>query len=94
MLSFWFDNWIENQNLVEILEVDEDNILHLDAQVCDFIQQNSGCDILKLQHVLNNHRIVHNIQVLIIPIHETNDSFCWGLSSSSYSTTKSGIWEL
>ena len=25
-ISFWYDNWIENKNLIEILEVDEATI--------------------------------------------------------------------
>jgi len=36
-ISFWYDNWIENKNLIEILDVDEATIPSSHAQVSDFI---------------------------------------------------------
>ena len=48
-ISFWFDNWVENRNLVEILGVSEDSIAHPEAKVCKFIRDNSEWDVPKLR---------------------------------------------
>ena len=37
-ISFWYDNWIENKNLVDILGVDEENIPNPLIEVYDFVQ--------------------------------------------------------
>jgi len=44
-ISFWFDNWIENRNIVQIMETSEENIPQADAKICDFITQESQWDI-------------------------------------------------
>ena len=38
-ISFWYDNWIENKNLIDILEVDEATIPSPHAKVSDFINR-------------------------------------------------------
>ena len=60
-ISFWFNNWVESRNLVEILGVAEDSVTHPEAKVYEFIQQNSEWDILKLRQFINNHPVVQKI---------------------------------
>ena len=64
-ISFWFGNWIENRNLVEIIELDEDNIPYPNAKVFDYITQQKQWDILHLKFVLKNHPIVQKIQGIL-----------------------------
>jgi len=79
--SFWFDNWIEDRNLVDIMEIAEESISQPDLKVGDFITQQSQWDILRLKIVLNSHPIIEKIQGIPITMYETEDSFCWGLNS-------------
>lgn len=88
-ISFWYDDWIENKNLVDIIGIDEENIPNPPIKVCDFIHQDKGWDIPKLAQALNNHPIILKIQGISIPIHDTKDSFCWGLNNSDDFSTKS-----
>ena len=37
-ISFYHDNWIENKNLIELLDLDEEPIPSPQAKVSDFIQ--------------------------------------------------------
>ena len=37
-ISFWFDNWIENHRLCDLLDLDRDAIPNPDCRVSDFIQ--------------------------------------------------------
>ena len=46
-ISFWFDNWIDNRNLVEILGVSEDSDAHPEVKVCEFIRDNLEWDVPK-----------------------------------------------
>ena len=36
-ISFWHDDWIENKNLIELLDVNEGTIPSPHAKVSDFI---------------------------------------------------------
>ena len=75
-ISLWFDNWVENRNLVEILGVTEDSVAHPEVKVCEFIQNNSEWDVPKLRQFLNHYHIVQKIQGITMSIHETSDFFC------------------
>jgi len=47
-ISFWQDNWIENKNLLDLLEIEDDDTVDLELKVSDFIEDNnliSGMDI-------------------------------------------------
>ena len=91
-ISFWFDNWIKNKNLVEIMGIDEENIPQPDAKVCDFITQQSQWHVQHLKLVLSNHPIIQKIQGISIPVHGAEDSFYWGLNSSGDFPTRSTTW--
>ena len=91
-ISFWFDNWIKNRNLVDIIGIDEENIPQPDVKIYDYITQQSQWDISRLKIVLNSHPIVQKIQDIPIPIRETEDSFCWELNSSGDFSIKSTTW--
>ena len=39
-ISFWYDNWIENRNLADILNISNENIPKSEAKVNEFIQDN------------------------------------------------------
>jgi len=72
--------------------VSEDNFAHPEAKVCEFIQDSSKWNVSKLRQFVNNHHVTQKIKGITIPIHESGDSFCWGLNSSGSFTTKSTIW--
>ena len=91
-MSFQFDNWTENRNLIKITRIDEEKVFEPEAKICDFITQQSLQDILLPKVVFNNRPIIQKIQGFLIPIHELEDSFCWGLNSSSNFSTKSTTW--
>jgi len=48
-ISFWYDNWIENQSLRELLNLDDDTSLNPSIKVSDFIRnkQNDTCKLLQ-----------------------------------------------
>ena len=79
-------------NLVEILGVADDSIVHPEAKVCEFIQENSEWNVPKLKQVLNNHPIVQKIQGIPVPIYKSSDSLCWGLNILGNFLTKSATW--
>jgi len=62
------------------------------VKIYDYITQQSQWDISRLKIVLNSHPIIQKIQGIAIPMHETKDSFCWGLNSSGDFSTKSATW--
>jgi len=47
-ISFWYDNWIENHNPVDIMNISDRNIPDWNATVNEFIQQNASWNISKL----------------------------------------------
>jgi len=57
-ISFWYDNWIENRNLADILNISNENIPKSEAKVNEFIQDNVNWNIPKLMQTLNNHPII------------------------------------
>jgi len=44
-IFFWYDNWIENGNLISILRLFEEDVPNSQAKVYDFIQQGIGWDL-------------------------------------------------
>jgi len=58
-ISFWWDNWLDNTNLVEILDKDCSMLSNPDCTVSAFITQDKMWDINKLRIVLNNDPIFH-----------------------------------
>ena len=75
-ISFWHDNWIENKNLIDLLNLSEDTIHMPQAKVSEFIQPNRSRDVAKLNLLLNNHSIIEKIKGIPIPTHSKQDSFC------------------
>ena len=56
-VSFWHDNWIENKNLIDILEVDEATMPSPHAKVSDFIQPDKTWNLTKLNCILGSHPV-------------------------------------
>ena len=75
-ISFWLDNWIENKNLIKLLDVDRETIPSPQIKVSDFIQQDITWNLTKLTSILGNHPIIHKIQGIAIPVRSKLDSFC------------------
>ena len=91
-VSFWFDNWLGNHNLVEMLNMSAANVPSLEAKVSDFILQNRNWNIGKLTQILNDQAIIKKVQGITIPNHDIEDTFCWGLNGSGNFSTKSATW--
>ena len=86
-ISFWYDNWIKPQSLVELVSLDDDVHLDPNVKVNEFIQ-NAQCVIHKLNQTLNYHPIIHKIIEITLPVIDMSDSFCWSLNSSGSFTTE------
>ena len=91
MISFWFDNWIENKSLCELLNMEQDEITNPDMHVCEFIQEQQG-NVSKLAQYIGRGDIIQKIIGIPLSITAINDSYCWGLSSSGNFTTKTATW--
>ena len=87
----WYDNWIEDQNLVQLLSIDEDSIPNPTAKESNFIQ-NGQWDLFKLNLTLQHHQIIQKIVGIALPITKIEDSFCWGLNRSGSFSAKSATW--
>ena len=66
-ISFWQDNWIENRNLLDLLEREDHDTVDLELRVSDFIEDNQWHGH-KLNLYLQNHDIVQKIIGIPIPI--------------------------
>jgi len=86
-VSFWLDNWIEDQSLLELLGIENNSLLDPNTKVSEFIH-NAQWDIQKLNKTLQNYQIIQKIIGIVLPIIETDDSFCWGLNGSGFFTSK------
>ena len=91
-ISFWFDNWIGNFTLADTINLPVEALPSPEARVSDFILQSHTWDIDKLKQTLSDHSIITKIQGITIPVHDMEDSFCWGLHSSGNFSTKSATW--
>jgi len=90
-ISFWQDNWIQNRNLMDLLEIEDHDAVDLELKVSDFIEDKHW-NGHKLNLYLRNQDIVQKNFGIPIPISDIKDSFYWGLSSFSVSTTNSATW--
>ena len=88
-ISFWHDNWIDNKNLIEILNADEATVVSPLDKVFEFIQHDRTWNLIRLASTLGNHPILKKIRGIIIPTHNKPDSFCWGMDNSGTFSTKS-----
>ena len=91
-ISFWYDNWIENKPLIDILNISEDSSLDPRTKVNEFFLANRAWDVSKLSIILHNHPISNKIIGMDIPHNHIEDSFCWGINSSGEFDTKSVSW--
>jgi len=80
-ISFWYDNWVANQNLVELLNLQDEGGLDPDLKVSAFIQ-NKQWNLQKLQQIISNQVILETICGIPIPKLEVCDKLYWGLTSS------------
>ena len=83
-ISFGYDYWIDNKNLIQHLDIQDDSCLHPCIKVSEFIL-NGQWDIQKLNQVIHNQLVLQKTIGIAIPIVATVDSFCWGLGSVSFS---------
>ena len=91
-IRFWFDNWLDGHNLLDLLNWPRDLVSNPLATVSDFITPFRKWDIAKLSQVIPNTNIIQQIRGIDIPNSCIEDSFCWGLHSSGDFTTKSATW--
>ena len=90
-ISFWFDNWIENRSLIEMLELSSDFVRQPHATMSDFITSQKQWNISKLNSFANNRIVIELIRGIDI-INDIDDSFCWGLHSLGEFTVNSATW--
>jgi len=73
-MSFWYANWIENNNLITLLNLANQNVMNPNAKQSDFIEQDAKWNIPKLVQTLNDHQVIRKIQGIALTFHSTNDS--------------------
>ena len=59
-ILFWQDNWIENRNLLGLLEIEDHHTVDLDLKVSEFIEDKNW-NTHKLSQYIRNQDIVHKI---------------------------------
>ena len=91
-IHFWEDNWLVDQNLLQLVNQSIDSVSLSDATICEFITENKRWDLDKLKQVITDSTTLRCILGLDIPISNMEDSVCWGLHSSGDFSTKSAIW--
>jgi len=90
-ISFWFDNWIGDQSLAQLLDIEDISLFDPNTKVSEFIQ-NAQWDMHKLNHTVHNHHVIQQVLGIALPIIDTRDSFCWGHSGSGEFSTKVATW--
>ena len=91
-ISFWWDNWVDNFNLIELLGRDSSLLSNPDCTVGNFITRDKNWDLPKLRIVLDNDLIIQKLLGIPIRIFEKQDTFCWGLTGSGSFNTRSATW--
>ena len=90
-ILFGHDNWVTNENLLNLLKIDTQDLPDSNIKVSAFIENNSW-NIPKLSQQIRDQDIVRRITGIPLPISHIKDSFHWGLSSTGCFTTKLAIW--
>jgi len=91
-ISFWFDNWADNCNLLELLHVQAEDLSQPSVTVAEFITPQRQWNIPKLCQVLPDQAIIQKIRGIDIPTTDLEDTICWGLDKTGEFTTKSATW--
>jgi len=89
-ISFWYDNWVENKNLIELLNLQDVAGLDPGPKLSDFIQDKKW-NFHKLQQLIPNQMILETIIGIPIANAETPDELYWGLTSSGIFSKKSAM---
>ena len=89
---YWWDNWLDNANLVDILGIDAFIISNFDLKVCDVISSDRCQDVTKIQRLVTKEDIVQKIIGLPLSHIETEDTISWGFTSSGQFSTKIATW--
>jgi len=89
-ISFWFDNWIENQNLIELLNLQDVDGLDPRLKLSEFIQDKKW-DFHKLQQTIPNQMILEKIMGIPLTHTETRDELYWALTSSGRFSIQSAL---
>jgi len=90
-ISFYYDNWIENRCLLDLLKLEYQENFNPGMKVCEFIQDKQW-NVHKLSQHISNQDIIHKIIGIPILVTEIKESFCWRLSNTGSFTTKSATW--
>jgi len=90
-ISFWKDNWLDTKSLSDLVDLRAHHVLDENIRVSEFIA-NRNWNVTKLQIIIQQPAIIQKILGIPIPLVDTRDSYCWGLSSTGEFTTRSAIW--
>jgi len=52
-MTLWFDNWMDNCNLIDLLNIQAKSIIDPNATVGDFINHNKSWNVAKLNQVVH-----------------------------------------
>jgi len=91
-IRFWWDNWIANDNLVDLLGLEVATITNPHPRVCEVITSDHCWDVKAIRFSVNHEDIVQKIIGIPLPQFLAEDSFCWGLMGSGVFSTKIATW--
>ena len=77
--------------MLELLNIEDHDTIDRDLKLSEFIEDKNW-NTHKLSQYIRNQDIVHKIIGIPIPISDTKDFFCWGLSSTGGFMTKLATW--
>ena len=89
-ISFWYDNWIENKNLIELLNLQDVDGLDPCMKLSEFIQDKKW-NLHKLQQTIHNQLILEKIIGIPLSNVEVRDELYWGLTNSGFFSTQSVV---
>jgi len=73
-IMFWHDNWVTNENLVNLLKIDTQDLTDSNIKVSAFIENNRW-NIPKLSQQVRDHALISRIIGIPLPISPIKDSF-------------------
>ena len=91
-IKFWWDHWVDNCSLVDLLSLHSTPLSNPDCTVSAFINDDRTWNIQALRHVISDEHVVQKVLGVPLPVSDIEDSFCWGFSGSGNFSVKSATW--
>ena len=91
-IRFWWDNWVDDTNLVNLLDIDPSTPSSPNLKVCAVITRDHCWDVNTNRSLVRQENIVQKIIGIPLPFSEMADSFRWAPTGSGEFSTKTATW--